>query len=486
MKMSDCCCSKESAVPSKRFVVIGGGSAAFSAAIQAHGLGATVTMINAGLPIGGCCVNVGCVPSKTLIRAAEAHHRANSANHAFLGIESTSKVTDFQSIIQQKTELVESLRKQKYIDVVKDFSNFQRIDGWARLVDSNTLAVSNGQEIQADQILIATGDQTFVPDVPGLKSSGYLTTDTAFELQSLPKSIIVLGGRYVALECAQMFARLGSQVTVLQRSDRILPSEASDLTDALTSILVDEGLNIQTGVKLLRVSKDDNGLFTVEALVNGQEQSFVAEQLLVATGRVPNTSDMGLEQAGVTLDEKGFIKVDETLQTSVPNVFGAGNVIGEPAYVYTAAYEGALAAGNALSSSGTREERDYTALPWVVFTDPQVAGVGLSLQQAQAQGIAAEASKLPLTHVPRALAARDTRGFVELVRDKTTDKIIGGRILAPEGGELVMEISMAIKYGITATQLAKSFHPYLTLSEAIKLAAISFGKDINKLSCCAN
>lgn len=489
--MDACCSSGRKNPPSSQkrlhFVVIGGGSAAFAAAIQAHDLGAAVTMINAGLPIGGCCVNVGCVPSKTLIRAAEAHHRATSSNHAFRGIESTSKVTDFQAIIQQKTELVETLRQQKYIDVVKDLEHFKRIDGWASVLDPHTVTV-NGQEIHADRMLIATGDDTFVPDVPGLKGSGYLTSDTAFELQTLPKSLIVLGGRYIALECAQMFSRLGSQVTVLQRSDRILPTETPELTEALTSFLVEEGINVQTKIKLLQVSKDSaTGLFTVEASLDGQTKSFVAEQLLVATGRIPNTSSMGLEQAGVVLDNKGFIQVDDTLQTHEPTIFAAGNVIGEPAFVYTAAYEGTLAAGNALAASGTREKRDYSALPWVVFTDPQVAGVGLDLRQAQEQGILdAEATTMPLSHVPRALAARDTRGFIQLIRAKSTNKIIGGRILAPEGGELAMEISLAIKFGITVEQLAKSFHPYLTQSEGIKLAAISFGKDINKLSCCAN
>jgi len=192
---------------------------------------------------------------------------------------------------------------------------------------------------------------------------------------------------------------------------------------------------------------------------------------------------LGLDVAGVQLDGKGFLEVDDTLRTSVENIYGAGDVIGEPMFVYTAAYEGALAAENAIS--GSAGKRDYTALPWVIFTDPQVAGVGLDEKVAKERGIDAEAATLALSHVPRSLAARDTRGFIKLIRDRETDKLVGARMLAPEGSELLMEISLAIRHGITVKEIASAFHPYLTLSEGIKLAAITFGKSVEKLSCCA-
>ena len=175
--------------------------------------------------------------------------------------------------------------------------------------------------------------------------------------------------------------------------------------------------------------------------------------------------------------------MDQTLQTSVEGIYGAGDIIGEPMYVYTAAYEGALVAKNAITGEATA--RDYTALPWVIFTDPQVAGVGMDEQQAAQEGIEVDIAKLPLSQLPRSLAARDSRGFIKLIRDRATDKLVGGRILAPEGSELLMEISLAIKFGITVKELTSSFHPYLTLSEGVKLAAIAFEKDVTKLSCCA-
>ena len=463
----------------KHLVIIGGGSAAFSAAIHASEQGARVTIINDRLPIGGTCVNVGCVPSKNLIRAAEANFR--SKHHPFAGISSESSVTDFKAVMDQKRSLVAELRQAKYIDVVTPLPDVRIIEGRARLTSPNTVEV-NGEEFSASHILIASGVAPSIPDVPGLAESGYLTNESLFELDELPESLIILGGRYVALESAQMFARFGSKVTVLQRSERILPTEHPELTNALTGYLRDEGLEIVTGSRLERVFRE-GGEVAVEAHVNGELKTFRATHLLAATGRTPNTKNMGLEALGVALDEKGFLKVDAHLQTSVPNIYGAGDVIGSHQFVYTAAYEGKLAAANAFGNAPVA--RDYTALPWVVFTDPQVAGVGLDERQAREQGIDAETAVLPLEHVPRALAARDTRGFIKLIRDRQSDRLIGARILAHEGSELLMEAAMAIKFGINVADIVSMFHPYLTLSEGIKLAAITFNKEVGALSCCA-
>ncbi|MBI2504640.1 MAG: mercury(II) reductase [Candidatus Latescibacteria bacterium] len=468
------CCA-----PEAHLLVVGGGSAAFAATLKAVQLGARVTLVNEGLPIGGTCVNVGCVPSKTLIRAAEAHHRAG--HHPFDGIASTSRVADFKGVMAQKQQLVEGLRQAKYLDVVADLEEVRIIEGQAHLVDAHTVAV-NGQTLQADCLLIATGASPSIPPVPGLAESGYLTSTTALELEELPESLLVLGGRYIALELSQMFARLGSKVAILQRSARILPSETKEITDALTGYLEAEGIEIVTGVDLKSVRREATG-FVVTAQVDGKPATFRAGQLLAATGRRPNTAGLGLEKAGVAVDVEGAVVVDEHLQTTAAGVYAAGDVVGEPAFVYTAAYEGALAAENALN--GNTLKRDYTALPWVIFTDPQVAGVGLDEEQARAQGIEVDTVSLSLEHVPRALAARDTRGCVKLIRNRQTDRLVGARILAPEGSELTMELSLAIRYGIPVGELARAFHPYLTLSEAVKLAALSFEKDVAKLSCCA-
>jgi len=464
---------------SKHLVIVGGGSAAFAATLEAHELGARVTMINDGLPIGGTCVNVGCVPSKNLIRAAEALHRAQTP--VFPGLETQGSVTDFPTLMKQKTTLVQGLRQEKYIDIVKDMDDFRLVEGRATVISPTAVEV-NGETITGDRLLIATGARPFIPDIPGLKDVPYLTNEGAFTLDRLPESLLVLGGRYIALEIAQMFARLGSNVTVLQRSDRILPSETADLTDALTDYLRKEGLEIVTGNDVQAVREVD-GQIEVTTRIGDRSRTFRAEKILVATGRQPNTAGMNLETVGVKLSAKGAITVEDTLATAVSTIYAAGDVLGENMFVYTAAYEGKLAAHNALT--GSAEKPDYTVLPWVIFTDPQVTGVGLDEVQAKAMGIDAETSTLSLEHVPRAIAARDTRGFIKLIRDRDTDKLIGARILAPEGSELIMEVSLAIKYGITVRELVGLFHPYLTLSEGIKLAAITFGKDVKQLSCCA-
>ncbi len=460
-------------------IIIGGGSAAFAAAIRAEELGATVTMINKGLPIGGTCVNVGCVPSKNLIRVAEAVFRANHS--PFPGIQSQAKVVNFKEIIEQKRELVNALRQQKYMDVLNRHSGIQFVEGYGKLVDAHTVDVE-GRRISGDAILIATGASPKVPPLPGLENVDYLTNETAFELETLPESLIVLGGRYVALETAQMFSRFGSQVTILQRSPRILPTEMPDVTDEITRHLTEEGIRIHTGVAIQQIEKTTGGVRVIYK-IDGHTHTVEAEQLLVAMGRQPNTHGMNLETVGVQLDERGAVQVDDTLQTSVPGVYAAGDVLGENMFVYTAAYEGKLAAENAVT--GAAKPRDYTALPWVIFTDPQVAGVGMDERQAREAGIDAEVAVLPLTEVPRSLAARDTRGFIKLIRNRETDRLIGARIVAPEGSELLMEVAMAIKFDVPVEALKEMFHPYLTLSEGIKLAAITFTKDVHELSCCA-
>jgi len=479
----DCCSSGGSngQSNSKQFdlVVIGGGSAAFAAAIKTSELGGRSVIINDGLPIGGTCVNVGCVPSKTLIRAAEAHHR--SANHAFSGIRSESDVTDFSSITGQAQDLVAELRQGKYIDVVADDPNIEVVEGRASIEDANTVTTGS-RTFSTKNILIATGARTFVPPIPGLSEINYLTNETAYTLTESPEHLVVLGGRYIALENAQMFARLGAKVTVLQRSERIIPTEAEDVSDDLTKYLEGEGIEIITGVQIDQVSELGPGV-EVTFTSGNESQTITASNIFLATGRMGNTESLGLEKLGIETHSNGYLAVDETLRTSVSTIFGAGDVLGENQFVYTAAYEGSLAAENA--DRKMHKPRDYAALPWVVFTDPQVAGVGMDEAEAEAAGINFEVSKLGLEHVPRSLAARDTRGFIKLLRDADTDLLIGARILAPEGSELLMEVSLAIKYGITVTELKSAFHPYLTLAEGIKLAAITFGKDVGKLSCCA-
>ncbi len=459
-------------------VVIGGGSAAFAAALKTSELGGRAAIINEGLPIGGTCVNVGCVPSKTMIRAGEVNHRAS--HHRFKGISFKSEGVDFGQITAQTQALVADLRQQKYLDVVSSDPNITIINGRGRIVAEHRVEV-NGERIDANNILIATGASTFVPAIEGLEETGYITNETAYALSERPKHLIVLGGSFIALENAQMFARLGSKVTVLQRSAQVLTGEAGDLANALVGYLEDEGIEIKTGVTIKSVHREGN-VVVVVAMVDGELKTIRGSHIFVATGRRGNTAGLGLEAFGIEADSRGYLAVDESLRTTRPHIFGAGDVLGENQFVYTAAYEGNLAAENAFRAFHLK--RDYNVLPWVVFTDPQVAGVGLDERQAEAAGIEYDVSTIRMEHVPRAIAARDTRGFIKLLRDANSDQLIGARILAPEGSELLMEAALAIKYGIPVAELIAMFHPYLTLSEGIKLAAIAFDKDVSRLSCC--
>lgn len=469
----DCC---EAKIKHYDLVIIGSGSASFAAGIRASELGKSVAMIERAT-LGGTCVNVGCVPSKTLIRAAESKFLAQHSR--FKGIDVRGADMDFATLIGEKDELVDALRRDKYENVLQAHDNITLIKGEATFISPSEVRVGESI-VTGDRFLVATGASAWAPPAPGLAETAFLTSTTLFELKSLPKSLAIIGGRSIALELAQMMQRFGSQVTILQRSDHILPSEDSDLSEELTEHLTNEGIRILTGVQLQKVSRDK--MFTIDYLQDGKDQHLEAEQLLVAAGRRPNSGGMGLEEIGVAINPDASIQTNEHCQTSVPHIYAAGDVAGKPAFVYTAAYAGKLAVDNAFGESRVR---DFAPLPYVVFTDPQVARVGLNEQMAKEQGLEIDTAKLSLVNVPRALAARDTRGFIKLIKEKGGDHLLGASILAPEGSELLMEVALAIQYKIPVQELAGMLHPYLTMGEGIKLAAQTFAKDVKQLSCCA-
>lgn len=459
--------------------IVGGGSAGFAAAIKAAELGARVAMTEGGT-LGGTCVNVGCVPSKTLMRAAEAQHRR--AHHGFAGVPTTDGRADWSLVRAQKDELVAALRQAKYRDVLRSYEAVTLIEERAEIASGHHVRLAGGRTLTAGKILVATGASPWAPPIPGLAEAGYLDNTSAMALDRLPASLMVIGASAVGLELAQMFARLGVRVTVLEGLPRVVPAEDAAIGEALGAFLAAEGLDVRAGVSIGRVVRTGEG-YTASFTEGGEVHTARAEQLLVATGRRANARGFGLEAAGVALGAKGEIAVNAFLQTANPDLYAAGDVIGDPMFVYVAAYGGALAAENALG--GNVRRYDLTGLPKVTFTDPSVASVGLTEEQARAAGLQPLVSNLPLAHVPRALAARDTRGFVKLVADAATRKIVGAHILAAEAGEMIAEPTFAIKHGLTIEDLKATFHPYLTLSEGIKLAAQAFDRDVAKLSCCA-
>lgn len=457
--------------------VIGAGSAGFSAAITAADEGAHVALIGHGT-IGGTCVNVGCVPSKALIRATEAVHHANTASR-FAGVKAKGQVVDWAALRQQKDELVASLRQAKYIDLLPEYNRVAYLEGKAKL--GNGGIVLDGKHINAGKVILATGSREFVPPIPGIDDTPYLTSTSAFELDDLPESLIVLGGGYIGCELAQMFARAGVKITILFRS-RLLPEGEPEVSEALTNYFRDEGIRVQHVESYESVKRTDDGI-ALSVQIEGKPQTLKFQHLLLTAGRVANTSGLDLDDAGVELLPNGGIRVDDHMRTTKAGTYAVGDVTGRDQFVYMAAYGAKIAARNAMN--GDTLIYDNTAMPAVVFTDPQVASVGMTEAFARENGIDVKTSVLTLDNVPRALAARDTRGLIKLVADNATGKLIGAHILAPEGADSIQTAALAIKQGMTYVELGEMIFPYLTTVEGLKLAAQTFDMDVSKLSCCA-
>jgi len=457
--------------------VIGAGSAGFSAAITAAELGARVALIGHGT-IGGTCVNTGCVPSKNLIRATEGlHHAATAAR--FGGIGAEARVEDWRAVLRGKDALVSSLRQAKYIDLLPAHNTVAYFEGRARLSDGGVAV--NGSVLRADKVIITTGASPALPPIRGIEGVPYLTSTTALDLERLPRSLLVIGGGYIGCELGQMFARAGVAVTIVDIVP-ILSAGEPEISAALARYLHEEGVVIRESVTPTAISKTPHGI-ALAICAGGKSEALEAEQVLVTTGRRPNTAGLGLDEAGIELLPNGGIKVDDHMRTTRSGTYAAGDATGRDQFVYMAAHGARIAAENALGGDGKRY--DATAMPSVVFTDPQVASVGLTEAQAREHGLAVTTRVLPLDQVPRALAARDTRGLFKLVAQAESGKLLGAHLLAPEGADSIQTAALAIKGGLTVGELAETIFPYLTTVEGLKLTAQSFQKDVAKLSCCA-
>ncbi len=457
-------------------VAIGAGSAAFAAAIRATNLGAHVAIVERNT-VGGTCVNVGCIPSKNLLAASETYHHAG--RHPFAGISSSQDGVDMGALIDMKAGIVSMLRKEKYLDLAEHYG-FEIITGTARFTSPETIDV-DGREIRAGHFLISPGSAPWAPPIEGLAESGYLTSTTAMELKELPESMVVIGGNYIGLELGQVFANLGTKVTIVEALDRIAPLEEPEISGWMTRILTDQGIGIVTGAKVTRVEGRERKAVIAEA--SGQEHRFEADEVLVATGRRPVLEGLDLNKAGIESDERGSLVLDDELRTTNPNVFAAGDVTGAPQFVYVAAAQGTLAADNAVSNAGRK--MDYKALPRVTFTTPNIAAVGLTDEQARAQGYDCECRTLELEHIPRPIVNMDTRGAFKIVAERATGKVLGVHAIGANAGDVILAGVYAVKFGLTIQDLADTWAPYLTMAEGIKLTAQTFTTDVDKLSCCA-
>ncbi|RAX45943.1 mercury(II) reductase [Arthrobacter sp. AQ5-05] len=468
--------------------IIGSGGGAFAAAIRATNLGKSVLMVERSA-VGGTCVNTGCVPSKALLAAAEARHVALDAAGRFPGISTFAEAVDMPGLIVGKRALVEGMRSEKYVDLIADYGWEVRhgTAAFAGTPEDPRLEITSSEgmreSVTAAHYLVATGSAPWDPPVPGLRETDYLTSTTAMELEEVPESLLVIGGGYVALEQAQLFARLGSKVTMLVRS-RLASSEEPEVSLALMGVFTDEGIRVIRGATLASVGRDaqTGGVMAVAELAGGQE-NFRAARLLVATGRRAVTEGLNLDTVGVKTGDRGEVLVQKTLASTHPRIWAAGDVTGHREFVYVASAHGALAVENAFINAG--REIDYRHLPRVAFTSPAVAAVGLTDQEAKGEGISCECRVLPLEYVPRALVNRDTRGFIKLVAENGSGRILGITAVGKEAGDIAAAGVYILEAGMSVEQVANLWSPYLTMAEGIKIAAQSYTTDISRLSCCA-
>jgi len=456
--------------------IVGSGGAGFAAAIAARSRGLAVVMIESGT-VGGTCVNVGCIPSKALLAAADA--RRVAVAQRFPGIATKASPVDMPALIAGKQEIVDSLRQEKYLDLSQSYG-WEIRKGRAKFGPGPVLEVG-GERIEAEHYLVATGASPFVPPVEGLGGGPYLTSTTALELDRVPDSLLVVGGNYVGLELGQLFARLGSRVTLVEALPRLAPAEEPEISTGIAQILADEGVDVLVSAPLEAVSWVGNRPCL---RLGGEAQREVsAETLLMATGRRPNTFELGLEGVGVETGPRGAVMVDSGLRTANPRIWAAGDVTGAPQFVYVAGAHGTAVVENAFFA-GDRK-MDYRHLPRVTFTSPAIAAVGLTDQEAVASGVQCTCSVLPLAYVPRAIVNRDTKGLVKIVADAASRRVLGIHILAEGAGDMVLAATYALEAGMTVEQLAPTWCPYLTMAEGIKLAAQAFDRDVSQLSCCA-
>ncbi|MGR9108190.1 MAG: mercury(II) reductase [Gammaproteobacteria bacterium] len=474
---------KENGRAQLHVAIIGSGSAAFACALRAVEEGARVTLIERGAVIGGTCVNIGCVPSKIMIRSAQLAHYQRSK--AFKGLRPQKPIIDRAKLLAQQQSRVDELRTAKYENLLKTSSGITLVRGEARFRDSHTLIIDRTNdkrlEITADRFLIATGSSPAVPSIPGLSDTPFWTSKEALLAERLPQQLLVIGAGIVALELAQAFLRLGSKVTLLSRHT-LISREDPAIGAELQRVFEAEGMRILTHTRAESIRYRKGWLSPGKFIVSTAQGVLTGDRLLIATGRPPNTGHLALDRAGVKTTHSGAIEVDNHLRTNMEHIYAAGDCTDQPQFVYVAAAAGTKAAINMTDGDAAL---DLATMPIVMFTDPQMATVGLSEAQARLKNISAESRILPLDQVPRALANFETRGFIKLVAEKPSGRLLGAQIVAPDAGEMIQTAALAIRNRMTIDDLAGQLFPYLTMVEGLKLCAQTFVKDIKQLSCCA-
>ena len=446
-------------------VVIGAGSAGLVSAIIAAGAKAKVVLIEKHR-MGGDCLNTGCVPSKALIRSARVADYLRRASQ--FGLEAVDVKVNFARVMQRVREVINTIEPH---DSVERYTGLgvECVSGEAVITSPWTVRVGE-REISSRAIVVATGARPFVPPIPGLEEVGYLSSDTLWELAELPGRLLVLGGGPIGCELAQSFARLGAQVTLVDQAARLLPREDAEVAELVSERFRQDGIRVITGAAV-KCFEARNGNRIATLLIDGEEQELPFDQVLVAVGRKPNVEGFGLEELQVPLNARGSIEVNACMQTVYPRLYACGDVAGPYQFTHMASYQAWYAVLNALLGRLKRTPIHYRVVPWVTFTDPEIARVGLSEEEAQAQGIAYELTRYGIDDLDRAIADSEAHGFVKVLTKPGSDRILGATIVGYHAGELLAEFVLAMTHGLGLKKIAATTHVYPTLGEANRFTA---------------
>lgn len=445
-------------------IVIGGGMAGLPIANKAAYKGLRTLLVEKEV-LGGTCLNRGCIPTKTMIHSARVAHLIRRAGD--FGLRTSPPEVDLNAIVDRRDAIVEEIRRGSYRQVNRN-ENLRLVEGEARLEDNGRVRVGD-RVLEAPWVVINVGARPVVPAIEGLDRTPYLTNREALEIREIPESMMVVGGGYVGVEFAQMFARFGTRVTVIQRSDRLLPEEEPEIGEGLSGIFEEEGLTVLTSSEVFKLEPSSKGV-RAHARSGGSNTTVDAARVLLAAGRRPNTDALGLGQAGIETDDRGFIRVDSRFRTTADGIFAIGDVTGQPMFTHSARDDADLLY-RILVKDDRNAGTEARMVPHAVFTDPEVASVGFTEAQARERGYDVAAGRQDFSGVARARATGETHGFVKLVADRDTGRILGGHILGPSAGELIHEIALALVMEATVEDLGGAIHVHPTLSEGINAAA---------------
>ncbi|MFK7974391.1 MAG: dihydrolipoyl dehydrogenase [Rickettsiaceae bacterium] len=454
-------------------VVIGAGPGGYTGAIRANQLGMKVACIEKRSTLGGTCLNVGCIPSKSLLNFSEKYEEAKD-HFAEIGIDAKVKL-DLQKMLAKKTSVVSDLCKG--IESLFAKNKITKFSGTGQITSANIIEIHDGsniEQIKAKNILIATGSE--VVNLPGIKvdEKAIVSSTGALSLPTVPKELVVIGGGYIGLELGSVWRRLGSKVTVVEYADRIVPALDQEIGKAFHKILSKQGLNFMLNTKLVRAEKKDNRLaITVSGSQDGKESIIHCDTLLLSVGRKPNTDHLGLEQLDVVTDQYGRINVNEHFQTNIPNIYAIGDVIKGPMLAHKAEEE-AIAAVEIMNNQAGHV--NYQLIPSVVYTHPEVASVGQTEEELKSNNIDYKVGKFPFLANSRARSIGDTDGMVKILACAKSDRILGGHIIGPDAGTLIAEITAYMEFGAASEDIARTCHAHPTLNEAIKEAALAVEK----------